>query len=82
MDGRMTVHVSRVWLPDGSTIGHGYGHDEDGRKVTFAGDRRMLQDLSDALDESHPDATLPAEVRGHQLTTYIGVPGPWHWEDQ
>lgn len=78
----MAVQVSRVSLPEGSTIGYGYGKDEDGREVAFVGDRRMLQDLSDALDESHPDATLPAEVRGHQLTTYMGVPGPWRWEDQ
>lgn len=79
IDGRMTVKVTDVFLPEGSTIGHGYGRDEDGRFVHFVGDRRMMQTIADALDK---ESVVPAEVQGHQLLAYIGVPGPWRWEDQ
>lgn len=55
----MTVYVERVSIPAMSTIGFGYGRDENGCEVTFYGDHRPMRELGEALIEA--GEPIPAE---------------------
>lgn len=48
----MRIKISRVELPQGSTVGFGHGKDADGSNVLFCGDHRPMRDLAVALSES------------------------------
>ena len=42
------IAVEQIAIPAWSTIGYGLGVDEDGRRVRFAGDHRLLRQLCEA----------------------------------
>lgn len=46
----MKVQVTDVTYEAGSTIAIGYGTDEDGKQVRFAGDWRPMRDIAQALN--------------------------------
>jgi len=48
----MRVKIIGVELPDGSTVGFGYGQDTYGADVAFCGDHRPMRELAVALSES------------------------------
>jgi hypothetical protein len=60
-----TVHVHRVHIPPGSTIGYGYGTTDKGDEVSFAGDHRPMRDLGDALGRAHNP--IPVDVEDWQM---------------
>ena len=45
----MLVRVTRVHIPEMSTIGYGYGTDLNGRPVQFAGDHRPMYNLGEEI---------------------------------
>jgi hypothetical protein len=61
----MRVKISRVELPEGSTVGFGYGKGTDGAEVAFCGDHRPMRDLVVALSE--PTASIYAIVDDWQV---------------
>jgi len=44
------ITVTRISIPPLSTVGYGWGVDENGREVHFAGDHRPLRDIGEALE--------------------------------
>lgn len=48
----MRVKISRVELPEGSSVGFGYGNRTDGADIAFCGDHRPMRELAAALSES------------------------------
>ena len=43
------VHVTKVDITPGSTVGIGYATDAEGREFTFAGDWRPMLQIAEAL---------------------------------
>lgn len=53
------VTVDRVNIPPMSTIGYGYGRDEAGNLITFAGDHRPMRYLGEAIASCRTRDELP-----------------------
>ena len=45
----MTLTLTHIAIPARSTVGYGYGLDDTGQLVCFAGDHRLLRQLGEAL---------------------------------
>lgn len=58
----MTITVHAINIPAMSTIGTGYGYDEDGNHVIFAGDHRPLRHLGEHLAFCAEEGLDPPEV--------------------
>ena len=61
----MTITLERITIPAWSTIGYGYGVDEDGRRVRFVGDHSPLRQLGEAL--AGADEPILVEVEPWQV---------------
>lgn len=55
----MTITVTRVNIPAMSTIGYGFGTDEDGNEVEFVGDHRPMRDIGEAIARARTPDELP-----------------------
>lgn len=65
----MRVTVTKVQIPAWSTLGFGWGTNEQGKTVQFAGDHRPLRDIGEAIRSARSEADLPvAIVDDRQLT--------------
>jgi hypothetical protein len=56
----ITVRVERVTVPPWSTIGYGFGRDEQGRGITFVGDQRPMRHLGATLELQPVEIILDA----------------------
>jgi len=63
----VTIALHQVTVPAGSTIGYGFGVDETGRIVCFAGDHRPLRQLGEAL--AGADEPILVEVELWQVVS-------------
>jgi hypothetical protein len=69
----MTLHLERITIPAGSTIGYGRGIDEHGNVVRFAGDWRPLRDLGEVLAAA--TGPIEADVSDWQVLSVEELPG-------
>lgn len=85
------ITVYRINIPAMSTIGHGYGKDEEGKDIRFVGDHRPMRDIGEAIAAAKSEDDLPqVEPEGYQvievkLPRYYecGICGhnhPWDWD--
>lgn len=63
----MTVTVSRISIPAMSTIGYGYGTDEDGNEVRFIGDHRPMRHIGEAMQHTTSDDPITVELEDWQV---------------
>ena len=62
------VTVERINIPAMSTIGYGYGRDEDGNAISFIGDHRPMRNIGEALQQAavagadQPVADVPDDL--------------------
>ncbi len=61
----MKVFVYRVDTPPFSTLGYGYGQNDDGQQVVFAGKPRSLRVLGEALGMA--EFPIEVEVEASQI---------------
>ena len=61
----MRIQVEEVRIIPNCTIAFGYGLNDTGEAVTFAGDRRMMQDLAKRI--ARTESPVSAEVVNWQL---------------
>ena len=54
-----TIVVHRVHIPPLSTIGYGWGIDEDGDEVQFVGDHRPMRNIGEAVQAADTEDDLP-----------------------
>lgn len=75
----MRVRVTRVNIPDFSTIGVGYGTDQDGNEVRFGDDHRPMRDLGYKIlaagqtGEDPPEVEIERRVPVRELHRRTGV---------
>jgi hypothetical protein len=66
------ITVTQISIPAMSTIGYGFGTDEDGNEVEFVGDHRPMRDIGDAIAVAQDREDLPTvdsdEVAGLRVT--------------
>lgn len=62
------VKVYRVHIPPMSTMGTGYGIDEEGNHVTFGGDHRPMRYLGEAMAGHSKDDPIVVELEDWQVT--------------
>jgi hypothetical protein len=53
------ITVYRVNIPAMSTIGYGFGKDENGVDVMFVGDHRPMRDIGEAINNARSEDELP-----------------------
>ncbi len=64
----MFLTVFRVNIPAMSTIGYGYGKDENGSSYRFVGDQRPMGHLGEAVAQAPCEDALPTvELEDRQL---------------
>ncbi len=63
----MIVTVSRVSIPAMSTIGHGWGTDEEGNEVHFVGDHRPMYNIGMAMQQTTSDEPIEIELEDWQI---------------
>ena len=61
----MRVAVDEVSVTPSSSISFGYGANDSGEAITFAGDRRMMQDLAEQIAQT--GEAISAQVEDWQL---------------
>ena len=63
----MKVQVTRINIPPMSTMGFGWGTNEEGKKVKFAGDWRPMRDLGEAMQQTTSIDPIEVEVESWQI---------------
>lgn len=63
----MRVKVTRINIPAMSTIGHGWGLDEDGNEVRFAGDHREMRHIGEAMQHASHEQSIEVELEDWQV---------------
>jgi hypothetical protein len=63
----MVVTVRRISIPAMSTIGYGWGTDEDGNEVRFAGDHRPMRDIGEAMQHTTSAEPVVVELEDWQI---------------
>ena len=67
----MTLTVYRVSIPAMSTIGYGYGKDENGSSYRFVGDHRPMRHLGEMVAQTPSADQLPiVEVEAWQFINH------------
>ena len=61
----MIVYVDEVKVEAWSSIGYGYGYNDSGEYIQFAGDTRPMMDLGEALRRSREP--IEAEIEDWQI---------------
>ncbi len=64
----MTVTVTRITIPAMSTIGYGYGTDENGNAVRFVGDHRPMFHIGEAMQRTTSKRPIVVELEDWQIT--------------
>ncbi len=65
----MRVTIKRIHIPAWSTIGYGYGTDENGKDVTFVGDHRPMRDLGAAMQRTTSHDPIEVDLEDWQVTS-------------
>jgi hypothetical protein len=63
----MTIRVTRINIPAMSTIGYGWGTDDGGRRVSFAGDHRPMRHIGEAMQHTTSDDPVTVELEDWQV---------------
>ena len=63
----MTVTVMRITIPPMSTIGRGWGYDNDGNEVSFWGDHRPMMYIGEAMQQTTSDDPIVVELDDWQI---------------
>lgn len=68
----MKVRVYNISVPATSTTGVGYGTNEEGKRVKFAGEHRAMRDVGRAIRGAMTIDDLPVvDVEDHQVLQVI-----------
>lgn len=63
----MLVTISRINIPAWSTIGFGWGKDEEGNSVEFCGDHRPMRALGEAMQRTTSKDPITVELEDWQV---------------
>jgi hypothetical protein len=61
------VSVERINIPAWSTVGYGYGTDEDGNEVRWIGDHRPMRHIGEAMQHTTSDDPIVVELEDWEV---------------